>query len=62
MLSPKEKAETDKKKQEGSKKGKQFVSNTPVAAKARKKAAKTTAAPNKKSVPARKSVNKSVSK
>ena len=51
-LSPSQKTATNKKKQEGSKEGKQFVANTPPAAKARKKAAKTTAA--KKEAPAKK--------
>lgn len=38
-LSPAEKKETDRKKVEGSRKGKQFVPNTPAASAARKKAA-----------------------
>jgi hypothetical protein len=37
-LSPAEKRATNKKKREGSKKGKQFVSNTPAAKKAGKRA------------------------
>ena len=41
QLSPAQKKATNKKKTEGSKRGKQFVSNTPAAAKARKKATKT---------------------
>ncbi len=49
-LSPSEKAATNKKKEEGSRKGRQFVSNTPAAAKARKNAAETTAATKKKTV------------
>jgi hypothetical protein len=39
-LSPAEKAATNKKKQEGSRKGKQFVANTPAAKKAGKEARK----------------------
>ena len=62
-LSPTEKKATNKKKQEGSKKGKQFVSNTPTAAKARKKATKkTTPAAKKKSAPTRKATKKSSSR
>lgn len=49
QLSPSEKGATNKKKKEGSQKGKQFVSNTPAAAQARKKATTTKkAAPQKK--------------
>jgi len=44
QLSPAEKKATNKKKTEGSKQGKQFVSNTPAATKARRKATKTTTA------------------
>lgn len=40
-LSPSEKAATNRKKQEGSRKGKQFVSNTPAAKKAGKEARKS---------------------
>ena len=69
-LSPSQKAATNKKKEEGSREGKQFVSNTPTAAKARKQATKTTGAaktkvatkksttPAKKSVPTRKHSSK----
>ncbi len=60
-LSASEKKATNKKKQEGSKQGKQFVSNTPAAAKARKKATKTTTASKKKAAPAKKSAKKSSS-
>jgi hypothetical protein len=52
-LSASEKAATNEKKQQGSRKGKQLVSNTPAAAKARKQAAKTTAS-TKKSASAKK--------
>lgn len=62
-LSAAEKKATNEKKQEGSKKGKQFVSNTPAAAKARKKTVKKTAtATKKKSAPAGKVTKKSFSK
>ncbi len=47
-LSPAEKKATEEKKEQGSKQGKQFVSNTLAAAKARKKAAKPTPAAKKK--------------
>ena len=40
-LSPSEKAATNRKKQEGSRKGKQFVSNTPAAKKAGREARKS---------------------
>lgn len=48
QLSPAQKKATNKKKTEASKRGKQFVSNTPAAAKARKKATKTTGSATKK--------------
>lgn len=48
QLSPAQKKATNKKKTEGSKRGKQFVSNTPTAAKARKKATKTSSATKRK--------------
>jgi hypothetical protein len=54
QLSSSEKAATNKKKKEGSQKGKQFVSNTPVAAQARKKATKTTPATKKKAAATKK--------
>lgn len=47
QLSPKEKQATNTKKQEGSKAGKQFVSNTKPAASARKKAVKKSTAKKK---------------
>lgn len=56
-LSTSEKKATNKKKQEGSRKGEQFVSNTSTAAKARKRATKTTA-PTKKSTSAKKRLSK----
>jgi hypothetical protein len=56
-LSASEKKATDKKKQEGSRKGEQFVSNTPTAAKARKQATKTTAS-TKKSASAKRRLSK----
>ncbi len=61
-LSASQKTATNKKKQEGSKKGEQFVSNTPAAAKARKKTTKTAASAKKKSAPAKKSAKKRSSK
>ncbi|MFL6465769.1 MAG: hypothetical protein ACJ73N_15335 [Bryobacteraceae bacterium] len=55
-LSPSQKAATNKRKEEGSKEGKQFVGNTPAAARARKQATKTTAAAKKKTVTKKRSV------
>lgn len=48
QLSPTQKKATNKKKAEGSQQGKQFISNTPAAAKARKKATKTSSATKRK--------------
>ena len=53
-LSPAEKKATEGKKEQGSKQGKQFVSNTPAAAKARKKVAKPASAKKKAASSAKK--------
>ncbi len=64
-LSEKEKAETNRKKEEGSKKGKQFIANTEKAKEARKHATEGNAPARKKAAtkgPAKKAASKTATK